>query len=841
MPAPLKRKRVTTIVGVLFTKARHTLCSISTSNSVKVRFFIIMLTSLNIATWNVRGLTKEIKKEELVYDAKRYGFDLVSLQETKCYDYLEADLGDKYKLILFEQSDNFHHHGLGFLISPQLKESIISWHKISNRVAYINFKLRSKSGQLTYFRVINAYGPHMGIVKDDVNVSHQFYKDLSEALNIPARYDVFIAGDFNSRLGRRSIADVRAGLSHHIGNYGNGERNTNGQSLLDFMIQRDLYACNTCFKHRARHITSWTSTTNAKGDPSKTVKFYRQIDYILCKSNYKVNLSDARSYGGAKLSSDHKPVVARFLLHQKYLVHKKHKQAPKLDLNNLNNPILKNKMLITFENKVQSRINTENPNTEMNNLMTDVYQSAEDVLGTIPPKKHKNFSSDPDIYTMSQERKKLMILNNQTKEPTNRNEIKLRINQLKRMIRKRLKEITNSKADTLVQDINNTDDARRYYGAAKILSKGYDKKDITVENEKGEKAGTDDEKARIIMEYFKREFNDNNEPTLPAFLDPPSSLDTPISEKETERAISKLKSGKAVGLDRVPGEVVKALNTPAIHKLLAKSFNESFEKNIHIEAIGAGILTPLAKPGKHKGPVKSIRPLTLLNISRKILSLTVLHRIESPVDDFTGPFQAAYKAGRSCADLVWAQNMLISVVARKDFEFSKEVLLGTKLYSEVDINTRINKANTAFRNFDKLWCQGPKRSQITVENKLRLYESLVVSVLLYNSCCWAVPKDVFESVNVVQRKHLRRILNIYWPNTISNNALYERCKTRPLTERIEKSRWTMLGHVLRSNNDTPAYQSFLFAWSMLNRGSFYKDSFIREGLHVNKNKPTIRQ
>ena len=92
-----------------------------------------------------------------------------------------------------------------------------------------------------------------------------------------------------------------------------------------------------------------------------------------------------------------------------------------------------------------------------------------------------------------------------------------------------------------------------------------------------------------------------------------------------------------------------------------------------------------------------------------------------------------------------------------------------------------------------------------------MYESLVVSVLLYNSCCWAVPKDVFESVNVVQRKHLRRILNIYWPNTISNDALYERCKSRPLTERIEKSRWTMLGHILRSNNDTPAYQSFLFA------------------------------
>ena len=58
-----------------------------------------------------------------------------------------------------------------------------------------------------------------------------------------------------------------------------------------------------------------------------------------------------------------------------------------------------------------------------------------------------------------------------------------------------------------------------------------------------------------------------------------------------------------MGIDKVPGEIMKALNNPLLHKELAKVFNESFEKNIHIEAIGAGILTPLAKPGKTRGPV----------------------------------------------------------------------------------------------------------------------------------------------------------------------------------------------------------------------------------------------
>ncbi|XP_063695298.1 uncharacterized protein LOC134826737 [Bolinopsis microptera] len=299
-------------------------------------------------------------------------------------------------------------------------------------------------------------------------------------------------------------------------------------------------------------------------------------------------------------------------------------------------------------------------------------------------------------------------------------------------------------------------------------------------------------------------------------------------------------------------------------------------------------------------------------IPRKILSLIVLNRIERAVENFTGPFQAAYKAGKSCADLFWAQSMLISVVMKKEFEWNKvsidmsaafntirrgttirlleaagcsrddlrlvqylmanttlvvrvcstdsemfsfnigasqgdstagklftlnlagavvhiravlpsrpnppiadnhmplksgysddvkkigedmeelqdifqisknilsewslfvndtktkftrvyleevgacdewdnelrgkeewrnETLLGTKLGSEQDVTNRINKANTAFWSFDKLWCQGSERSQITEKRKIKLYDSLVVSVLLYNCCCWAAFGD----------------------------------------------------------------------------------------------------
>ena len=141
-----------------------------------------------------------------------------------------------------------------------------------------------------------------------------------------------------------------------------------------------------------------------------------------------------------------------------------------------------------------------------------------------------------------------------------------------------------------------------------------------------------------------------------------------------------------------------------------------------------------------------------------------------------------------------------------------EVLLGSKLGSEEDVTNRCNKANVAFyTTYKKLWCQGPKRAQISEKRKIKLYESLVTSVLLYNCSCWAVPQNVFDSIDVLQRKHLRQILNIFWPNVISNNDLYKRCNVRPLTERITEARWKLLGHIMRSDNRTPAYQAFRFA------------------------------
>lgn len=58
--------------------------------------------------------------------------------------------------------------------------------------------------------------------------------------------------------------------------------------------------------------------------------------------------------------------------------------------------------------------------------------------------------------------------------------------------------------------------------------------------------------------------------------------------------------------------------------------------------------------------------------------------------------------------------------------------------------------------------------------------------------------------NAKHRTQLRRILGHSYPNIISNEDLYQKAKTIPISKTAKKARWRMLGHVLRLDKKTSA-------------------------------------
>ena len=77
------------------------------------------------------------------------------------------------------------------------------------------------------------------------------------------------------------------------------------------------------------------------------------------------------------------------------------------------------------------------------------------------------------------------------------------------------------------------------------------------------------------------------------------------------------------------------------------------------------MLILLQKPGKPVGPLTSVRPIVLLSALRKTLSLIVLSRIATKVDNFLSPSQSWFRRGRSTADVVFGYRWLCAKAQRQ--------------------------------------------------------------------------------------------------------------------------------------------------------------------------------
>ncbi|KAL9980638.1 hypothetical protein ACROYT_G009248 [Oculina patagonica] len=116
----------------------------------------------------------------------------------------------------------------------------------------------------------------------------------------------------------------------------------------------------------------------------------------------------------------------------------------------------------------------------------------------------------------------------------------------------------------------------------------------------------------------------------------------------------------------------------------------------------------------------------------------------------------------------------------------------------IDIQSRLNKARNTFRMLSNVW----RSSQFGTHTKLKIYQSCVLSTLLYGSECWRMLESDLEKLSTFHTKSLRKILRIFWPQTISNKDLLLRCKQEDMGTIIMQRRWRWIGHVIRKENES---------------------------------------
>ena len=105
--------------------------------------------------------------------------------------------------------------------------------------------------------------------------------------------------------------------------------------------------------------------------------------------------------------------------------------------------------------------------------------------------------------------------------------------------------------------------------------------------------------------------------------------------------------------------------------------------------------------------------------------------------------------------------------------------------TDEDVKSRINKARHAFNTLRPIW----NSSALSLHNKIRIFNTNVKCVLLYGSETWRSIKSNIHKLQTFINRCLRNIINIRWPDVISNTDLWDKTGQSPIEVEISKRKW----------------------------------------------------
>lgn len=204
-----------------------------------------------------------------------------------------------------------------------------------------------------------------------------------------------------------------------------------------------------------------------------------------------------------------------------------------------------------------------------------------------------------------------------------------------------------------VEEIEKAKNDTKMFKAIKLVNRNKPKQPLLIQGEGGLKAN-EEQQTTIIAEYFKTQFHKNAEP-LPEIK--PSKMREPFTSEEIKEAIKSLKNNRSAGVDDIKAELLK-YGPDEINNEIATILNETARTGQKVQELTKGILKPLQKPNKEKGPPKNLRPIILLSMIRKILAICLIKRINKRIDNQIPLSQAAYREGRSTTEHAFATKLL---------------------------------------------------------------------------------------------------------------------------------------------------------------------------------------
>ena len=114
-----------------------------------------------------------------------------------------------------------------------------------------------------------------------------------------------------------------------------------------------------------------------------------------------------------------------------------------------------------------------------------------------------------------------------------------------------------------------------------------------------------------------------------------------------------------------------------------------------------------------------------------------------------------------------------------------------------EVGIRIGKAGAVFSKMRKVWTS----RGIALKTKLKLFNAIVLSILLYGSETWKGLKEIENRLRIFESNCLRRIMNIKWYEHITEEEVRRRSGQPSVVQKLRHQRWRYYGHVLRMGEE----------------------------------------
>ena len=581
--------------------------------------------SFKICSKNVNGIGNFTKRKDVLNYLREQRYDIYFLQETHLLTETENHLRASWGYNVWLAGATTNTNGVAILFSPTFEYKLYDTRRDPNG-CYIALDIELLNKRLT---IINIYGPSDRDTPEFIDKIAKVIKDIGND-------DIIIGGDWNC------ILDMKLDSRNYTNT---NPRPRTRNKIKEFMLEnnlidifRDLYPNKKAF--------SWRRFNTSKQG---------RLDYFFISENLFGNIKDCKICPGYR--SDHSIITLEMRKNE----FKRDRQFWKF-----NNSLLNDKVYVQSIKELINNIKGQYalPIYNLENL--DLIP-LEEIIFTISDQlffetllmeirgKTIAYSSFKKRKEREAENKLMENIDNLEKDADN---IDNNINKLENLKNElellRIKKVEGLIVRSKAQWISQGEKATRYF--CNLEKRNFLNKTVGfLDRGNGVIISEQETILNEVQNFYKNLYSNNPVQDLDldflkngaVLLDQSATADLEgaVTTQEVEQALISMKNDKSPGPDGFTSEFYKKF-FPDIGIFLVRSLNEGFNKGELSITQYQGVITCIPKEGKPKQFIKNWRPISLLNVSYKLLSACLARRIKRVLPLIIHDSQKGFMKGR---------------------------------------------------------------------------------------------------------------------------------------------------------------------------------------------------